>query len=90
MSMYRKKPVVIEAMCLDGQTSQVAAWLNDNGCAFRAKTHPTDATKDELTILTLEGDMRAEPGDWIIKGTRGEFYPCKPDAFADTFEPVEA
>lgn len=42
-----------------------------------------------LIIKTLEGDMRAEKGDWIIKGTIGEFYPCKPDIFEKTYEPVE-
>lgn len=41
-----------------------------------------------LLIVTLEGNMRADPGDWIIKGLRGELYPCKPDIFAATYEPV--
>lgn len=41
-------------------------------------------------IITREGTMRVSPGDWVVKGTRGEFYPCKPDAFADTFEAVDA
>lgn len=40
-------------------------------------------------ITTLEGVMRCEPGDWIIKGVNGEFYPCKPDIFAKIYEPVE-
>lgn len=43
-----------------------------------------------LKIKTLEGDMRAEKGDWIIKGVNGEFYPCKPDIFEKTYEKVEA
>ena len=42
-----------------------------------------------VNIHTLEGVMRADPGDWIIKGIKGEFYPCKPDIFAATYEPVE-
>ena len=41
-----------------------------------------------LVIPTLEGDMTASPGDWIIKGIEGELYPCKPDIFAATYEPV--
>ena len=42
-----------------------------------------------LLIPTLEGDMLAQPGDWIIKGVQGEFYPCKPDIFAATYDLVE-
>ncbi len=41
-------------------------------------------------IHTLEGEMRADPLDWIIKGVKGEFYPCKPDIFAATYEAVNA
>lgn len=44
--------------------------------------------KEELQIETLEGTMTANPGDWIIKGVNGELYPCKPDIFAKTYEPV--
>lgn len=43
-----------------------------------------------LVIRTLEGEMRADPGDWIIRGVQGEFYPCKPDIFAETYEAVES
>ncbi len=52
-----------------------------------ARFHDEDGT---LHIHTLEGTMTAQRGDWIIRGVRGEFYPCKPDIFADTYEPVEA
>ena len=41
-------------------------------------------------IVTLEGDMLVGEGDWIIRGVKGEFYPCKPDIFAMTYEPAEA
>lgn len=44
---------------------------------------------DTLVIHTLEGDVHASPGDWIITGVAGEKYPCKPDIFAETYEPVE-
>ena len=44
--------------------------------------------KEECIIHTLEGDMKANPGDWIITGINGERYPCKPDIFAKTYEPV--
>lgn len=48
-----------------------------------------DPANGNLMIRTLEGDMRAEYGDWIIRGVQGEFYPCKPDIFERTYEPVE-
>lgn len=89
MNKFRKKPVVIEAMQLNGQTAKIAEWLNENGGKFTAVTHPTDATKDELFIETLEGVMHAAPGDWIIRGVEGEFYPCKPDIFEKTYERVD-
>jgi hypothetical protein len=44
---------------------------------------------DPLVISTLEGDMKANPGDWIITGVNGEVYPCKPDIFEKTYEPVD-
>ena len=46
-------------------------------------------TDKEMRIPTLEGPLRAAPGDWIITGVRGEQYPCKPDIFEKTYEPVE-
>ncbi|HWQ95907.1 MAG TPA: hypothetical protein VN368_00905 [Candidatus Methylomirabilis sp.] len=58
---------------------------------FRKKPVVINAfqTNCELTIRTLEGEMTAHPGDWIIKGVNGELYPCKPDIFEKTYEPVE-
>lgn len=47
-------------------------------------------TDVEVKIPTLEGEMTASPGDWIITGVKGERYPCKPDIFAATYEPAEA
>ena len=57
---------------------------------FRKKPVVIDAyqTDQELIIHTLEGDMKASPGDWIITGVNGEQYPCKPDIFEKTYEPV--
>ena len=46
--------------------------------------------REPLIIHTLEGDMTASPGDWIITGVRGETYACKPDIFEETYEPVES
>ena len=57
---------------------------------FRKKPVVVDAYKTdrEMNIETLEGVMHAEPGDWIITGVNGERYPCKPDIFEKTYEPV--
>lgn len=82
---FRKKPVVIDAMVWDGTmggTTKLLHWMFPN-------LEP-DATAFKGTIKTLEGEMRATPGDWIIKGGKGEFYPCKPDIFAATYEAVPA
>ena len=79
MPKYRKKPVVIEAKqyTRNGlEAEQVADWCGGT------------QTNEGLTINTLEGDMKADYGDWIIKGIKGEFYPCKPDIFEATYEPV--
>lgn len=86
---FRKKPVEIEAMPLDGNTVAVAQWMTENGCTFRADTHPNDSTQDVLYIPTLEGEMRADPGDYIIRGVQGEFYPCKPDIFEQTYDRID-
>lgn len=77
---FRKKTVVIEAI----------QWKGDN---FYEVTdfcpHIAHAsTGTDLYIETLEGDMCASCGDWIIKGVAGEYYPCKPDIFEQTYEPV--
>lgn len=86
MAKFRKRPVVIEAMQFTKDTQkQVLEWTG----AFLALP-ALDANGDvALSIHTLEGDMLAREGDYIIKGVKGEFYPCKPDIFAATYEPVE-
>ena len=81
MAKFRKKPVVIEAVQWDGDNiSEMTAHMNGRGI-FRLSG---------LEIRTLEGTMRAEVGDWIIRGVQGEFYPCKPDIFEATYDPVPA
>lgn len=59
---------------------------------FRKKPIVIEAyqTDKEMMIDTLEGPLRADPGDWIITGIRGEQYPCKPDVFEKTYDKVEA
>ena len=80
---FRKKPVVIEAAKWEG-TSDSYENIRDIGCNA---PHP-GSFNNPLKIATLEGTMRAEIGDWIIKGVKGEFYPCKNDVFDATYEPV--
>lgn len=85
---YRKKPVVIEAVQWDGNNqSEIANFM---GKMIRTKTSPEeDNPSGKITIETLEGDMTASIGDFIIKGVQGEFYPCKQDIFELTYEKVE-
>jgi len=93
---FRKKPVVIEAMRFDGTRPSIEAicrWANDYRPAeddpwiTYVFTGPDDV--QDVLIDTLEGHMRADPGDWIIKGVKGEFYACKPDIFEETYEAAE-
>ncbi len=74
---YRKNSVVVEAREYDGTNgAELLAWAVGS------------LRGGELTISTLEGDMVASPGDFIICGVEGEFYPCKPSVFLATHEPV--
>lgn len=83
MAKFRKKPVVIEAIQWTGGNYREVA----NFCDCLAKSPVRDAAL--VAIDTLEGVMLASVGDWIIKGVAGEFYPCKPDIFAATYDFVE-
>jgi len=79
---FRKKPVVIEARQLSNDNVlELYHWIAPSRCEW-------DTDPAELRIRTLEGVMVASEGDWIICGVKGEFYPCKPDIFAATYEPV--
>lgn len=84
---FRKKPVVIEAWQIPP----------DNGGPHHAPVWVTDAVAHDLLtaipgggidVQTLEGNMRGNVGDWIIKGVKDELYPCKPDIFEATYELV--
>lgn len=85
MKKYRKKPVVIEAVRYTGNNyNEIAEWMRVNlGYEPGAQGSPEGV---ELAIPTLEGIMIASPGDYVIKGVAGEFYPCKPDIFEQTYE----
>jgi hypothetical protein len=82
---FRKKPVTVSAAMLTWENiPEIGRWI-----------HGRDFNRDDIIyegafavaviIHTLEGDMRANLGDWIIRGTQGEFYPCRPDIFAATY-----
>lgn len=88
MAKYRKKPVVIEAFCWTGDEHQTEdpVWICDAMAEGRARFENVDTPDVSLMIHTLEGAMRADRGDWIIRGIKGEIYPCKPDIFAATYE----
>ena len=90
MGKYRKKPVVIEAFQYDGNLQSMALiyeWAN-SGLPDEAQAK-VFVNGSELFCRTLEGNLRAVPQDWIIKGVKNEFYPCKPDIFEATYEAVE-
>ena len=80
MAKYRKKPVVIDAIQWTGENRQEIREFARN-CV--------DFVSDTVIIDTLEGTMRADEGDYIIRGIQGEYYPCKPDIFEETYEKCE-
>jgi hypothetical protein len=84
MTQYRKKPVVIEAWQVQSDMGACPKWFTDE----LGKSVVGSGGMPVYFIKTLEGEMRAVPGDWIIRGVKGELYPCKPDIFAATYEPV--
>lgn len=85
---YRKRPVVVDAFRLGHDN--MPDWFCDARTANTVTTHNTDGRwrggPDYCLINTLEGQMRGENGDWIIKGVAGEIYPCKPDIFEASYE----
>jgi hypothetical protein len=79
MKKYCKLPVVVEALQYDGHNGyEIQDWSN----------HEVVVTNSSILVETLEGVMKANIGDYIIKGVRGEFYPCKPDVFKLTYKEV--
>lgn len=87
---YRKKPVVIEAWQFDGceQSAREILALAGPNCGMEHRRTSNIDHPHIMVIQTLEGEMRAMKGDYIIRGIKGEYYPCKPDIFAATYEPV--
>ncbi len=87
MPRFRKRPVEVEAV----------RWIGSNYMEVGALAGPSDWDRhsvwlggDSLVIHTREGDMRADVGDYVIRGVAGELYPCKPEIFEATYEPVSS
>ncbi len=86
---FRKKPVIIEAIQSDGSPAsnrEIIDWTR--GSDTPAHMGDMDGGHQTLYISTLEGDHRVTVGDWIIRGVKGEHYPCKPDIFGATHDPA--
>jgi len=81
---YRKKPVVVEAFKVGDEAPIWFIKAYNRGLAYRNEVYYNEY--GSLTIKTIEGDMKASLGDWIIQGVDGEIYPCKPDIFEKTYE----
>lgn len=84
---YRKKPVVVEAIQFTGEPDNLAMISEFSGADIAVSW--IDPITPKIVVKTLEGTLQARSGDYIIKGVHGEFYPCKPDIFKETYEPVE-
>lgn len=82
---YRKKPVIIDAIQWDGTFESVQSVKDFAGDHVKEKTD-LDGKRSYIYIESLEGPMLVSPKDYIIKGVKGEFYPCKPDIFELTYE----
>ena len=87
INKYKTKPVVIEAMQyinFSQSYGDLSKFVNDHNSLFIVEPQ-----NPQLAIKTLEGNMRISEGDYIIKGLRGEFYPCKPDVFEKKYEKID-
>ncbi len=102
-SKFRKKPVEIEAIQFRRNALTICEWADNTYVVPPGYDHTMRYSREHdgstghvlpdapafLVIRTLEGSHRADEGDWIIRGVQGEFYPCKPDIFAATYDEVE-
>lgn len=83
---FRKKPVEVDAIQYTAETClEIHKWM---GVEHQQYGDTKPCGKDHIYIETLEGLMRAQPGDWVIKGVNGEFYPCKNDIFRKTYDQI--
>lgn len=88
--IFRKKPVTIAAIQWTGNnTEEVKAFFGEDAKKCYGICLEDAPEKVNLIIETLEGNFIASPGDFIIRGVKGEYYPCKPDIFEQTYEVIE-
>ena len=91
MTLYRKKPVEIEALQFDGSIESavgIVGWIESHGSDVASVDRYATTGDWAITIKTFEGNMKVSSSDWVIRGIQGEFYPCKPDIFALTYDEV--
>ena len=86
---FTKKPVTIEAIQWTGKNLREVITFTD-GPSDNTEAYADMVARDGLKIYTLEGNLLANVGDWIIRGVKGEYYPCKPDIFEATYSPEVA
>jgi hypothetical protein len=90
MSKYRSKPVVIEAkQYIGGNREVIIEFVGESIIHTGIDDDGAEYELENMRIVTLEGEMMIRPGDYVIRGTAGEFYPCKAEIFAAKYEPVE-
>lgn len=87
---FRKKPVEIDAVKWMGEAKDLNRWLDQFHSPNERPIFMFNVEDATLKIPTLEGDMTAQVGDWIIRGVKGEYYPCRSDIFEMTYTAVEA
>jgi hypothetical protein len=93
---YRKRPVEVEAMQWDGSRESIDAicrWANDPLLVHGDEpvvsyVYQGEDDVQDVIVWTLNGDVGLDPGEWVVRGVQGEFYPCKPDIFDATYEPI--
>ena len=86
---WRKKPVTVEAMQIGDNLAEAVDLYRWSGTELGLTVNGGAHGVEAVTVHTLEGDMTARPGDWIVKGVKGEVYPVRADIFADTYEQAD-
>ena len=85
---YVKKPIEVEALQIFGNITEIEEFIGNNGEVYITQVG-VHSPVTVVIIHTLEGDMIATDGDYIIKGVKGEFYPCRKDIFEETYEEID-
>lgn len=89
MKRYKKKPIEIEAIQFTGNNWKMIEYWSADSVYVRGTELPDEQKEMEMSVDTLEGQVRAKVGDYIIKGIRGEFYPCERTIFEESYEEVK-